>query len=96
MRQRIASLSCLVVLVLSGLDAQGQEFARMLRNGETATLSVYGPRPVDLAAKKLVNEFSIRINVEDPLYFHRDDLRTSGPVQASGHSSHGGRFSKSI
>ena len=49
----------------------------MLRNGEQATLSVFGPRPVDLAAKKLVDEFRVAINVEDPLYFYRDDVQFS-------------------
>ena len=54
----------------------------MLRDGEQATLSVFGPRPVDLAAKKLVDEFRVAINVEDPLYFYRDDVQFShvGPL----------------
>ncbi len=67
---------CVVGLALVG-TAQGQEFARVLRNGEQATLSVFGPRPVDLAAKKLVDEFGIAVNVEDPLYLYRDDVQLS-------------------
>ena len=55
----------------------------MLRNGEQATLSVFGPRPVDLAAKTLVDEFRVTINVEDPLYFHSDDVQFSH-IAASG------------
>ena len=49
----------------------------MLRNGTEATLSVFGPRPVDLAAKTLVDEFRVAINVEDPLYFYSDDVQLS-------------------
>jgi hypothetical protein len=49
----------------------------VLRNGEQATLTVFGPRPVDLAAKKLVDEFCVVINVEDPLYFYSDDVQFS-------------------
>ena len=55
----------------------------MLSNGEQATLSVFGPRPVDLAAKKLVDEFRVVINIEDPLYFYGDDVQFSH-VAASG------------
>ena len=65
------------------LAAQGQEFAHVLRNGADGSLSVFGPRPVDLAAKKLVDEFGVAINVEDPLYFYRDDVQFSH-VAASG------------
>jgi len=83
MRNRTAlSFLCVVGLALVG-SAQGQEFARVLRNGEQATLSVFGPRPVDLAAKKLVDEFGVAINVEDPLYFYGDDVQFSH-VAASG------------
>jgi hypothetical protein len=64
------------------LGAQGQEFASVLRNGEQATLSMFGPRPVDLAAKKLVDEFGIAINVEDPVYIYRDDVQDIGVAQS--------------
>ena len=83
MRRRTASLSALVIAFSVVLTAQGQEFARVLRNGEQATLSVFGPRPVDLAAKKLVDEFRVVINVEDPLYFYGDDVQFSH-IAASG------------
>jgi hypothetical protein len=83
MRRGTAALSALVIAFSVVLTAQGQEFARVLRNGEQATLSVFGPRPVDLAAKKLVDEFRVVINVEDPLYFYSDDVQFSH-VAASG------------
>ena len=47
----------------------------MLRDGEHATLSVFGSRPVDLAAKKLVEDFAVAINVEDPVAMRRDGVR---------------------
>ena len=74
MRCRAAVLPPLVIACSVVLAAQGQEFARVLRNGEQGTLSVFGTRPVDLAAKKLVDEFNVGVNVEDPLYFYRDDI----------------------
>ena len=55
----------------------------MLRNGDQATLSVFGGRPVDMAAKKLVDEFGVAVNVEDPLDFYSDDVQFSH-VAASG------------
>jgi hypothetical protein len=83
MRRRTAFLSALALAFSVVLTAQGQEFARVLRDGEQATLSVFGARPVDLAAKKLVDEFRVVINVEDPLYFYSDDVQFSH-VAASG------------
>lgn len=77
--------ACLPVVVIASsvvLAAQGQEFARVLRNGAQATLSVYGPRPVDLAAKKLVDEFGVAINVEDPVYIYRDDVQDVGVARS--------------
>jgi hypothetical protein len=75
MRYR-AVVATSLVIVLSGLiAAQAQEFARIARNGDEVTLSVFGPRPVVLAAKKLVDEFSVAINVEDPVYLYRDDVQ---------------------
>src|SRR5437588_10240105 len=82
MRDRNALLSSFVVILSGLLAAQGQEFARVLRNGEQATLSVFGPRPVDLAAKKLVDEFGVAINVEDPVYMYRGDLREIGVARS--------------
>ena len=74
MRYTIAALTSFVIGLSGLLTAQTQEFARVLRNGQEATLSAFGPRPVDLAARKLVDEFGIVVNVEDPLYFYRDDV----------------------
>ena len=79
MRTSKALLSSFVVVCSSLLAAQGQEFARVLRNGDDATLSVFGPRPVDLAAKKLVDEFGVAINVEDPMCLYRDDAQDVTP-----------------
>ena len=42
----------------------------MLRNGDEATLSAYGRHSVYLAAKKLVDEFGVAINVEDGVYLY--------------------------
>ena len=83
-----ALVSALVVAFSPLLAARGQEVARVLKNGEEATLSVFGPRPVDLAAKKLVTEFGVAINVEDPVYLYRDDVQDVTPARAS---SSGGR-----
>lgn len=83
MRNRAPFVLSFVVGVVMVGAAQGQEFARVLRNGEQATLSVFGPRPVDLAAKKLVDEFGVAINVEDPPYLYADDVQLSH-VAASG------------
>jgi hypothetical protein len=75
MKHRTA-LAVSLGIVFSGLvAAQPEEFARLVRNGEQATLSVFGPRPVDLAAQKLVDEFSVVVNVEDPFYVYRDDVQ---------------------
>src|SRR5689334_4795680 len=61
--------------------AQGDAFVRVLRDGEQATLSAFGSRPVDLAAKRLVDEFGIAVNVEDPFYVYRGDVQdiSGGP-----------------
>jgi hypothetical protein len=83
MRNRTALLSALVVAFSGLLAAQAQEFARVLRNGEEATLSVFGPRSVDLAAKKLVTEFGVAINVEDPVYLYRDDVQDVTPPRVA-------------
>jgi len=80
---RTAVLPAVGVALSVVLAAQGQEFARVLRDGEQATVSVFGPRPVDLAAQKLVDEFGVGINVEDPIYVYRDDVQLSH-VTASG------------
>jgi hypothetical protein len=70
-------LLCLAMVASVATRSQGQESARVLRNGTEATLSVFGPRPVDLAAKTLVDEFRVANNVEDPLYFYSDDVQLS-------------------
>jgi hypothetical protein len=43
--------------------------------GNEATLIVDGSRPVDSAASTLASEFGIRVNVEDPAYIFRDDVK---------------------
>jgi hypothetical protein len=82
MKDRTTFLPVLVVAFSVVLAAQEQEFARVLRNGDQATLSVFGPRPVDLAAKKLVDEFGIAINVEDPVYIYHDDVQDIGVARS--------------
>jgi hypothetical protein len=39
--------------------------------------------PVDLAAKKLVDEFGVAINVEDPWYMYRDDIQDVTPPRVA-------------
>jgi hypothetical protein len=79
MRYRTALLPSLLI-GLSGVSAaQGQEFARILRNGQEATLSAFGPLPIDLAAKKLADEFGLAISVEDPVYLYRRDVQDVTP-----------------
>jgi hypothetical protein len=55
--------------------AQNPELGRVERNGNEATLIVEGPRPVDSAASTLASDFGIRVNVEDPAYIFRDDVK---------------------
>jgi hypothetical protein len=55
--------------------AQNPELGRVERSGNQATLVVERPRPVDLAASTLASEFGIRVNVEDPVYIFRDDVK---------------------
>ena len=55
--------------------AQNPELGRVERNGNEATLIVEGPRPIDSAASTLASEFGIRVNVEDPAYIFRDDVK---------------------
>jgi hypothetical protein len=55
--------------------AQNPELGRAERTGNEATLIVEGPRPVDSAASTLASEFGIRVNVEDPAYIFRDDVK---------------------
>jgi hypothetical protein len=79
---RTASLLALIVSFSVVVLAQGEEFARVLRNESQATLSVFGVRPADLAAKKLVDEFGAAINIEDPAYLRQDDVREVGVVHS--------------
>ena len=79
-----AALLLVFAVILSGVSsAQPQEFARLLRNGEQATLSVFGGRPVALAAKKLVDEFGVSINVEDLVSMYRDDFQDITPPRVA-------------
>ncbi len=74
MKHRTA-LAASLIIGFSGLaTAQSQEIGRVLRNGDEATLTVFNGRPVDAAAELLAKEFGIQVNVEDPLYFYRDDV----------------------
>lgn len=82
MRRNNAVVFVCVIALAVVVEAQGQEFARVLRNGEQATLSAFGPRPVDLAASKLVDEFGIALNVEDPVYLDRDDIEEIGTARS--------------
>ena len=82
MRLRAPFAFVCVIAIPVVIGAQAQEFARVLRTGEQATLSAFGARPVDLAAKKLVDEFGIAINVEDPVYFYRDDVEDIGATRS--------------
>jgi hypothetical protein len=55
--------------------AQNPEAGRVQRMGTESLLIVDGPRPVDSAAITLAQEFGIRLNVEDPTYVYRDDVK---------------------
>src|SRR4051794_36829412 len=65
-RRNLALIAALVLVISGQPSAEEAEFARVARNGDTATLRVFGARPVDLAARKLVDEFALAVNVEDP------------------------------
>jgi hypothetical protein len=66
----------LLILTCFGVArAQNSELGRVERNGDQAALIVEGPRPVDSAASTLAREFGIRVNVEDPAYIFRDDVK---------------------
>jgi hypothetical protein len=78
MRRSTAIAFMCVVAIPVVIGAQGQEFARVLRDGDRATLSVFGSRPVDIAARQLVKEFGIALNVEDPVYLHGNDVEDRG------------------
>ena len=80
-RNPAAAFVCVLAFQVS-VGAQAQEFARVLRNGEQATLSASGPRCVDLAARTLVDEFGIAINVEDPFYLYREDVQDVGAAHS--------------
>jgi hypothetical protein len=64
--------------------AQNPELGRVERNGNEATLFVAGPRPVDSAASTVATEFGIRVNVEDPAYIFRDDVKDVTATVARG------------
>ena len=55
----------------------------ILRSGDEATLSAFGPRPIDLATKKLVDEFGVVVNVDDSHYFYRDEWDATPPRVAN-------------
>lgn len=80
-RTATVALVCLIAIPPVAWTA-AQEFTRVLRSGDHATLSVFGSRPVDLAARALVDEFGIAINVEDPTYLYRDDIEDVGTASS--------------
>ena len=86
-KYRLALISALVLVFQGSLVARDAEFARVVRKGEAATLSVFGARPVDLAARKLVDEFGVAINIEDPFYMNLLDLEEAAPARAAGSGS---------
>jgi hypothetical protein len=71
---RAAVAVWLVLACVPTALAQDPEIGRVLRFGSYATFSVFGGRPVDSAAKTLAKEFGLQVNVEDPLYYFRDDV----------------------
>ena len=83
-RQRLALVASLVIAMQGLSSAEDGEFARVVRNGGTATLRVFGARPVDLAARKLVEEFALAVNVEDAFYMNLQDLEEVKPPRAAG------------
>ena len=69
----------LFILCYCGIAlAQNPELGRVVRTGNEAKLIVEGPRPVDSASSTLASEFGIRVNVEDPAYIFRDDVKDAG------------------
>src|SRR5205814_10293668 len=68
------SLSCMAIGAAVLLSAQQEEGARILRNGDEATLSAFSARPLDSAAISLAEQYGLVVNVEDPLYRYRDDV----------------------
>jgi hypothetical protein len=71
LRRLLPLMLCFGAIALS----QNSEDGHVERNGSKATLVVDSPRPVDSAAISLANEFGIRVNVEDPPYSFRDDVK---------------------
>ena len=66
----------LFLILCSGVAlAQNPELGHIERNGNEATLVVDSPRPVDSAAQTLAQDYGIRINVEDPPYLFKDDVK---------------------
>lgn len=63
------------VLFFGVVLAQNPALGHITRNGNEATLVVNSPRPVDSAAQTLAQDFGIRINVEDPPYLFKDDVK---------------------
>src|SRR5215467_5509526 len=71
----VPALATAWLIALSAVAAgQAQSYARVLRSGNEAVMSVLDPRPLDAAATLLAREFGLQVNVEDPLYFGRDDV----------------------
>lgn len=49
--------------------------ARVEREGSRARLVSDSPRPLHAAAEALATQFGLRVNVEDPPYIHKDDVK---------------------
>jgi hypothetical protein len=86
--RRIQTMKTAVRMLLLGLAtltmtgaAQEQGSARLVRDGTHARLTASGPRPLDLAARKLAEEFGVAISVEDPAYLFRGDLARVGTTR---------------
>jgi hypothetical protein len=69
MRVFLFSLACTIAA------AQSPESGQIVRHGEESTLIVDHPRPLDAAAITLAEQFHILVNVEDPQYLYKDDIR---------------------
>jgi len=86
-KHRLAFIAALAITMQGLPSAEEAEFARVVRNGEITTLRVFGARPVDLAARKLVEQFALAVNVEDPFYMNLQDLEEVKPPRAAGSGS---------
>lgn len=66
---------CVCLMWAAVAVAQSPEAGRIERNGNQATLTVEGPRPLDSAAITIAEQFGIPVSAEDPPYVHQDDMK---------------------